>query len=788
QLLEEPETPFYHDWTFTVSEDDRSVHVAAKITLGSPRLSYSFMVPDNFSAINIQAEGVEVTEIKEDDKKRYVCEFETEEEKEFTFEVEFDLENWVKVKHVRDEVYSFSWKYTIYHSASHTVEIILYEKHEILSGGPDQDQVYVPFTKEAPELTPFEFEVTFSKKGKELIEEGENLFEQGKQTGSMKTCVEARDKYTEAINFYSKYLAPMINDQNINIFLGSLRAEKENINIFLKEWDEAENSLNDARSFLTKGSFKEAIEYAERAGVIYEKLGYKKEKADCMLVTARAYLEGKNFEKALEYVGLAKTVYEGIDYEPGIENSEELIREIEAAWMWWRIIIIIETILIVSALSIGIYQRKSIKPIFSRTMGEIYHLIKFRKILNPYIAGPPIKSEKMFFGREDVFTFIKKKFSAEKKNIAIFLYAERKTGKTSVLYQIENRRLGKEFIPVHIDIQEMAGVKSEKEFLQKVTTKIVESLEKFRVIHHGSREYSEINALIKEYDTKQNPYSVFDEVLDRASQVSKKKYLILMFDEYDLLRKKVESEGMSLDIVQYIRHLIQKRERLAFIFTGSEYRLKTGAKEWDLMLGCAIPKKIDFLTRDDALDLMKIPVGYKIDYKEEAVNKIIRLTGCHPFFLQLFLQNLVYHLNKTKKYGVEVADINQVLKYSLENASPHLSFIWKDSEPGERIVLSALAELIKSEDQYVSVEEVIDELQARKEKLQEIREIREERIIKKAFSRLVDKKILERKGEAMYNFKADFLRYWVENEHPLFRTLEDIEENIRGGEKNEPIY
>ena len=97
-----------------------------------------------------------------------------------------------------------------------------------------------------------------------------------------------------------------------------------------------------------------------------------------------------------------------------------------------------------------------------------FFLAKFEPIYpNPYVAGNPIRSQDIFFGREDVFEFIRNKLGLTRKNISIVLHGERRTGKTSILYQIENGRLGESFVPVYIDLQEMARV-NEKEFLVKL--------------------------------------------------------------------------------------------------------------------------------------------------------------------------------------------------------------------------------------------------------------------------------------------------------------------------------
>ncbi|MBU7046551.1 MAG: hypothetical protein HXS54_08950, partial [Theionarchaea archaeon] len=227
-----------YDWTFEPHEDG-SIHVKVKITLGEPTSSYSF--PSSFpvdllSGIGAFTEetGEEIEVIgPEEELPMYRFEFgdDTEKPKGFNFIVEFDLMNWVEEIDV--EIYSFSWEWIVDHKTSHTASIVLGE-HELLSvePPPDQDQ-FIAFNKAVPKLTPFEFEVTFSKKGKELIEEGEEDFEQGEANNDRLLLEKARSEYLEAITFYSKLRT--IYGRDKDEFLNELEARVKKINQLLEE-------------------------------------------------------------------------------------------------------------------------------------------------------------------------------------------------------------------------------------------------------------------------------------------------------------------------------------------------------------------------------------------------------------------------------------------------------------------------------------------------------------------------------------------------------------------------
>jgi len=231
---------YSYDWILEPDEDG-SVHVRVEITLGEAGSSYTFVFTVDYRIENIKAweietgKGIKCTKIEYEDRIRYDLEFEDEKEKGFKFLVEFDWKD--KVEEIEDEVYDLSWGWTTHHIASHTATVILPAKHEVLSAKPldfeeialPQDQVSVKFEKDVSELEPFEFGVTFSKKGKEFRKEGETYFNQGEYR-------EAKEAYLKAMLFYFKI--PVMDDRKKYEILDELQELVSEINNILGEPDD----------------------------------------------------------------------------------------------------------------------------------------------------------------------------------------------------------------------------------------------------------------------------------------------------------------------------------------------------------------------------------------------------------------------------------------------------------------------------------------------------------------------------------------------------------------------
>ena len=73
-------------------------------------------------------------------------------------------------------------------------------------------------------------------------------------------------------------------------------------------------------------------------------------------------------------------------------------------------------------------------------------------LTNPYVAGSPLTQSAMFFGRQDVFDFVRKSLVGRHQDNIIVLYGQRRTGKTSVLYQMRHN-LESRYVPLLIDLQ-----------------------------------------------------------------------------------------------------------------------------------------------------------------------------------------------------------------------------------------------------------------------------------------------------------------------------------------------
>jgi len=304
-------------------------------------------------------------------------------------------------------------------------------------------------------------------------------------------------------------------------------------------------------------------------------------------------------------------------------------------------------------------------------------------IINPYIAGSPVKDAAMFFGREDVYAWLRQHLRGVYQHNAIVLYGERRSGKTSVLYQMKDKLGDPLYIPVLLDLQGM-GLEGIDGFLWEVARKIVLALRGVEGIPTLERPARQ--------DFEKNPRQQFEDVfLAPVIEALGQRSLLLMFDEANRLAEKVEAGGLPRDVFDYLRALILQTSQVNFLFSLGN-RIEADSRGSSQLFNLAVYRKISFLEQDFAEDLITRPVASYYSYTRPAIERIYQLTSGQAYYTQLLCHNLFTRWLKDKPVQLGVADVDAVLPDVIEQGTPNFQFVWEDSSPVERAILAALAD------------------------------------------------------------------------------------------------
>jgi AAA+ ATPase superfamily predicted ATPase len=379
---------------------------------------------------------------------------------------------------------------------------------------------------------------------------------------------------------------------------------------------------------------------------------------------------------------------------------------------------------------------------------------EFRPIANPYTVGNPVsKNSNLYFGREDAYQFIDQNILARDEHHTIVCYGLRRTGKTSLLYNISERGFSdSRLVPVMFDMQ---GIADEADFYLTLSEAVTEAL-------NSPGECQDFES--------------FKQVLRTAKKDLGDRIIVVLVDEFEELQMRVETGKISKDIFSHIRHLMQHEDRLIFLFCGTHQLEEMRADYWSIFFNTAIYIRINYLSPEDTERLIREPVQGQLTYDDLAVEQILKMTSGQPYLTQLICRTLVNDLNEKKKRNyATINDVDDAVEKIISQVDDHFStYIWRCMTTLERLILSATAEeLAKSGLEYANSKAIYDRIKETDTKKPYKETTYMPRSYMKVLDRLVSKDILAEKN-VRYRFPVNLLRKWIFARHPLRQVREEI--------------
>lgn len=384
---------------------------------------------------------------------------------------------------------------------------------------------------------------------------------------------------------------------------------------------------------------------------------------------------------------------------------------------------------------------------------------EFQSMPNPYAPGTPLApGSPIFFGRDDLFEFVGQNLAGLTRQNILVLIGQRRMGKTSFLQQLP-ARLGEAYLPVYIDGQSLGIDPGMANFFHDLALAIVDALDDQGI---------EIEEPEPE-DFEERPSGAFERsFLPRVFEAIGERQLLLMFDEFEELEMRVTSGKLEATIFSFLRHLMQHNRKLGFIFVGTHRLEALSTDYWSIFFNIALYKHVVFLSETAARALIIEPVAeYGLVYDDLALDKMLRVTAGHPYFLQLTCHALVNRANRERRGYLTIQDVNSVLDEMVELGEAHFAFLWEQSSPAEQLILSALTRLLGQEPTITATQVV--ELLAERGITRDIQDVTE------MLWQLVERDVIrEIAGQPpRYEFKVELVRLWIERYKALGRVMEE---------------
>ena len=370
---------------------------------------------------------------------------------------------------------------------------------------------------------------------------------------------------------------------------------------------------------------------------------------------------------------------------------------------------------------------------------------------NPYTVGPPLRSAKGFFGRQNIIDWVLKELSNPNTN-ALVLLGQRRIGKTSLLHQIRHVLPRNRFLAIYFDLQDKA-----EQPLGQVLADIADTiadeleLEPFPVDAYDNRgRHFERTFLSSLYDT-----------------IGEGIRPVFLFDEFDVLDKLAEEQlpetAAAKAFFPFLRHLMNKDPRLAFVFVVGR-RADDLSVDFTATFKTSLQQEIWVLERESTEALIRQGEGDgTLQFSTDAIERIIKLTNGHPYFTQLLCQRLWDNSHESLQI-ISPIEVDAVVPTALQMGNQALVWLWNGLSPAEKIYAAALAE-VGGEKTNISEEHVIAVLAEYAPRLRT-------REVEMAPTDLVKRRVLDVVGDREYRFAIELFRRWVQDNKPL-RDVKD---------------
>lgn len=367
---------------------------------------------------------------------------------------------------------------------------------------------------------------------------------------------------------------------------------------------------------------------------------------------------------------------------------------------------------------------------------------------NPYIVASPVRGE-TFVGRQDILRQLESIWANPIQRPSILLHGQRRMGKTSILKNL-GAHFGTRTTIIDFNMQVFSFVATTGELLYALALEIYDSLPPAR--------QQEIGEPKKPDFTTSNPYQCFNCFLKQLALHRGDQRFIVTVDEFELIEERIEQQRLDPNLLEYWRGLIQTHPWLVMIFAGLHTLEEMRRNYWHPLYSSVTSIPVSFLTPEAAYRLItQSSPDFDVDYQQETIQEIIKLTNGQPYLVQLICQTLVTHFNRqTFEEGRErerrfrVEDVEAVINAPefYRDGDAYFNGVWvqaQESQPeGQLEILQRLCR------KPMSVRELVAETSLSGEEVEQ------------ALNTLANHDVIVCEGEN-YVYTVELMRRWVEN-------------------------
>jgi len=145
-------------------------------------------------------------------------------------------------------------------------------------------------------------------------------------------------------------------------------------------------------------------------------------------------------------------------------------------------------------------------------------------------------------------------------------------------------------------------------------------------------------------------------------------------------------------VFSQLRNLVQHTRNLRLILCGTHRLEEFAGRHWSFLLNLATHRRVGCLGRAEGEEVLRVPLErLGLACEESALRRGTRLTGGHPYFLQLLGYRLVENCLSSGHAAIWVDSIEEAADQVVEQGDIHLRYLWESAGLEGQTVIMALA-------------------------------------------------------------------------------------------------
>jgi hypothetical protein len=289
---------------------------------------------------------------------------------------------------------------------------------------------------------------------------------------------------------------------------------------------------------------------------------------------------------------------------------------------------------------------------------------RFVTVANPYSrysGGIPVEEQKMFFGRRELLDRIYSEVTTGPLGQCFVLYGQKRSGKSSVLRQLTNR-LRPPSLTIYLSLGTIDTARAERSFVHACIDALYE-----RLVHDFDMTDVVEHNWPREFQVEASPIESFRRSVRAATRLlqARKGWRdvrpIFLIDEFTYVYEYIREGLLTPAFMRQWKSLLESRTFDA-VLVGQD-TMPRFKEAYPNEFGVTHDERISYLSGEEARALAEDPImmGGESRYKGASLDRLISLTAGSPFFLQIFCDRLVQHLNRNRLVFITESVVGDVL-------------------------------------------------------------------------------------------------------------------------------